>query len=71
MMIGTAKCTYETPCGWCTKWDKRCDEKQPEPQEKEYIPIIHSKCLSCVFVITKQECRGCGPDNKFMNYKSR
>lgn len=21
------KCTYKTPCGWCTKWDKKCDEK--------------------------------------------
>ncbi len=20
-------CTYETPCGWCTKWDKQCDHK--------------------------------------------
>lgn len=20
-------CTYETPCGWCTKWDKKCDCK--------------------------------------------
>ena len=20
-------CAYETPCGWCTKWDKRCDKK--------------------------------------------
>lgn len=20
-------CTYETPCGWCTKWDKKCDQK--------------------------------------------
>lgn len=20
-------CTYETPCGWCTKWDKKCDKK--------------------------------------------
>lgn len=20
-------CPYETPCGWCTKWDKECDEK--------------------------------------------
>ena len=26
-MIGTSTCTYETPCGWCTKWDKKCDEK--------------------------------------------
>lgn len=20
-------CTYETPCGWCSKWDKKCDRK--------------------------------------------
>lgn len=20
-------CPYETPCGWCSKWDKKCDEK--------------------------------------------
>jgi hypothetical protein len=20
-------CTYSTPCGWCTKWDKKCDKK--------------------------------------------
>ena len=26
-MMGTMNCTYETPCGWCTKWDKKCDKK--------------------------------------------
>ena len=31
----TMKCTYKTPCGWCTKWDKKCDTKIPEP------PIIN------------------------------
>lgn len=20
-------CTYSTPCGWCAKWDKKCDKK--------------------------------------------
>jgi len=20
-------CLYETPCGWCSKWDKKCDKK--------------------------------------------
>ena len=20
-------CHYETPCGWCCKWDKKCDKK--------------------------------------------
>lgn len=23
----TGCCTYSTPCGWCTKWDKKCDNK--------------------------------------------
>lgn len=26
----TIICPYETPCGWCTKWDKKCDKKIPE-----------------------------------------
>ena len=30
-MMGTFNCTYETPCGWCTKWDKKCDLKIPDP----------------------------------------
>lgn len=26
-MMGTINCIYETPCGWCSKWDKECDRK--------------------------------------------
>jgi hypothetical protein len=33
----TGFCTYETPCGWCTKWDKKCDKK---------IPIEHNNGLT-------------------------
>ena len=29
-MIGTINCVYETPCGWCSKWDKKCDKKITE-----------------------------------------
>lgn len=29
-MMGTFNCVYETPCGWCSKWDKKCDKKIPE-----------------------------------------
>lgn len=25
--MGTINCVYETPCGWCSKWDKECDKK--------------------------------------------
>ena len=24
---GAFNCIYETPCGWCSKWDKQCDRK--------------------------------------------
>ena len=34
-MIGTALCIYETPCGWCAKWDKKCDKKLPENAKEE------------------------------------
>lgn len=23
----TMQCTYSTPCGWCIKWDKKCNKK--------------------------------------------
>ena len=23
----TMQCIYSTPCGWCAKWDKKCDKK--------------------------------------------
>ena len=26
-MMGAFNCVYETPCGWCSKWDKKCDRK--------------------------------------------
>ena len=29
-MMGTINCIYETPCGWCSKWDKKCDKKIPD-----------------------------------------
>ena len=31
-MIGTSNCVYETPCGWCSKWDKKCDKIAEKPQ---------------------------------------
>lgn len=27
-MTGTVNCVYKTPCGWCAKWDKECDEQK-------------------------------------------
>ena len=40
MMLGEP-CRYTTPCGWCWKWDKKCDnkigcEKPSSPTSKSY-----------------------------------
>ena len=34
-MFGTINCIYETPCGWCSKWDKKCNKKIPERGQRE------------------------------------
>lgn len=33
-MMGTINCVYETPCGWCSKWDKKYDKKTPERRQR-------------------------------------
>lgn len=33
-------CPYELPCGWCTKWDKKCDKKIPERGQRVNINPI-------------------------------
>lgn len=39
-MTGTMNCTYETPCGWCSKWDKKCDMKIPERGLRAKMNIV-------------------------------
>ena len=29
----TMECYYRTPCGWCVKWDKKCDKKSGRSYE--------------------------------------
>ena len=44
-MTGTINCIYETPCGWCSKWDKKCDRK-----------IKESKCSKTDIKSENNEC---------------
>lgn len=44
----TMQCTYSTPCGWCTKWDKKCDKKigggnDTEPRKKKDAALEYIK----------------------------
>lgn len=36
-MMGTINCIYETPCGWCSKWDKKCDRKSKLTPEENIL----------------------------------
>ena len=56
-MIGTVKCVYETPCGWCSKWDKKCDNKIPERgQRAKCNPVDEVIDESIKKVITNKVC---------------
>ena len=47
----TGLCTYSTPCGWCVKWDKKCDKKIGEKKDKDLRDIKFENELTsaCVF----------------------
>ena len=42
----TMLCTYVTPCGWCTKWDKKCDRKIGCNKNSDLDDIRSGKGLS-------------------------
>lgn len=78
-MIGTANCVYETPCGWCSKWDKKCDQKVPEYEQRAKTESIYDfidtgtgnatcqhewESISISTVGTTYICRKCGMHKK-------
>lgn len=60
-------CPYETPCGWCTKWDKKCDKKIGCEPEGEFI-IEDVPCKRCAKFIFNN-FRGCVECNGSNGYK--
>lgn len=39
-MMGTMFCQYETPCGWCAKFDKECTERGGcKPKKKKAAAV--------------------------------
>lgn len=55
-MIGTAECVYETPCGWCSKWDKKCDKKTQGITKGTHTWSIHHVTESEIVF----QCDKCG-----------
>lgn len=73
----TGICPYETPCGWCTKWDKKCDKKIGDNSTiSETVPKRNNdnspslSCYNCVHLIELSSiCSDCHPIFKYFEAK--
>ena len=70
-------CTYETPCGWCTKWDKECDRKPYKRGLRvEINPVDDAIGVSGEVALTNKTCESeedhewecCGMSTAGSNY---
>ena len=72
-MMGTINCIYETPCGWCTKWNKKCDSSLPERGQRAKAGILDESFNPCNNCESNgwdmPECRECNIGNGFKYYK--
>lgn len=59
-MVGTLNCVYETPCGYCSKFDKKCDcRATKEEEEKDYCNHHWETCGANTEGIVYR-CKNCG-----------
>lgn len=73
----TGICPYETPCGYCTKWDKKCDKKIgsnftiTETVPKRDNDNSHGlSCYNCVhYTELSSFCGDCHPIFKYFEAK--
>ena len=65
----TMQCTYSTPCGWCTKWDKKCDKNIEEPVKFNTDCEHEWECLGMSTAGSDYVCKKCHA-HKFEPYAS-
>ena len=76
----TMLCTYSTPCGWCAKWDKKCDKKigRDQPQRGlrvkikpigDSIDYSYGKCFDCKYEVGCN--KECSPENNFKYFQHK
>ena len=64
-MIGTINCVYETPCGWCSKFDKKCDRIA----SCNNTSITNNPCINCEYSgWGDPKCKEC-KDNNYKFFK--
>ena len=62
-MMGTINCIYETPCGWCTKWDKKCDRKIGCTKDKDLNDIKDGRGLTLADIYPTMHSSGIRKEN--------
>ena len=51
-------CPYELPCGWCCKWDKKCDKKiGPERGQRVNINPIDDAMDEPIGIVVNTICK--------------
>lgn len=69
----TGSCVYKTPCGWCAKWDKKCDKKIGSSQSsKEKYGELVKPCYDCDHKgWDVPQCKECNTSNGFKYFERK
>lgn len=68
-------CPYETPCGWCSKWDKKCDAKIPKRGLRAKTNVIDETFIPCSECAHEDwdmpQCKECNAKNDFKYFERK
>lgn len=67
----TMQCTYSTPCGWCVKWDKKCDKKISEPPTKPYDYLKEELTSNTCKSVEDHQWECCGMSTEGSEYRCK
>lgn len=70
MMLGEP-CKYVTPCGWCWKWDKKCDNKIRCESPSIPMPKSHAQKIVNDIKSGKLPPLGADPDFGLQNLNGK
>lgn len=45
----TMQCVYQTPCGFCTKYEKNCDKKQSNTLSVKDTQVLSTKLVKMIY----------------------
>ena len=61
-------CPYETPCGWCSKWDKKCDRKIDNVKKYTDERLNYDLHYECLKKTLERDIKEIKVTSEFMKY---